>query len=644
MSTHSHILGTAGHIDHGKSALVQALTGVNPDRLPEEKKRGITIDLGFAPLDIGDVHFGIIDVPGHERFIRNMLAGSVGVDLALLVVAADDSIMPQTREHLAILQFLNIGRGLIAITKSDLVEPDWLELVEDDVRNLVEGTFLEGAPIVCTSARTGAGIDELKSQLVAQSRLVEQRAERDWFRMAVDRSFVLEGLGTVVTGSIAGGRLAVGDSVVVMPQNKTVRVRGIQSHGQAVEQVEQGQRAAINLMGIHHTEIERGCELVTPGRCASTRLVTAHVRMLPESPLGLHHRGRVRLHLGTQEIIASVHMLEGNVLEAGASGVVQFFTASPAVAVGRQPFVTRAESPLVTIGGGEVLMTNLGRLARRKHAAIEVLRGMPRAVTTERAAKMFALLGLAAMDETALGQQLDLNADEARALLDELVGDGVVAAVELSSTRRLFIHADAIAQWQARLLEHMGAEHARAPLAPGVSRQRLASQFEFLESGLLDALLDGLVESGQLKRIGSDELALSEFEPTLTSKQQSICEALRGVYRSAGFSPPEPNELAAEHGVSETEMRDLLDLLTALGDLKHLGTFVYVSTSDYERLLDLVSQHLTGEGLTMSAIRDLLGTSRKYALPIVAHLDKIGVTRRAGDLRLRGPAFETMRA
>ena len=325
------IIGTAGHIDHGKTALVRALTGIDCDRLPAEKERGITIDLGFANLSLGEIEIGIVDVPGHERFVKNMLAGASGIDLALLVIAADDSVMPQTREHLAILELLQIDRGVIALTKCDIPEGGWIDLVEQEVCDLVADTFLRDAPIVRTSAQTGSGISDLKSQIAEIARAITHESRDGFFRLPIDRTFVGQGVGTIVTGTVWSGEMTAGRSVRLLPAGKDVRVRALQSHGRDAERVQRGQRAAINLMGVHHTEIERGNEIVEGDHLSPSRLMTVDLRAVPGAPWPVRNRARVRLHIGTQEILARVRLLESERMEIapGERAFAQLILASP---------------------------------------------------------------------------------------------------------------------------------------------------------------------------------------------------------------------------------------------------------------------------------------------------------------------------
>src|SRR5262245_38052779 len=368
--TRDLILGTAGHIDHGKTTLVKALTGIDCDRLPEEKKRDITIDIGFAILDIPPYRLGVVDVPGHERFVKNMLAGATGIDLAVLVVSAKESVKPQTREHLEILRLLGIRHGVIALTMCDLVDNDTTEVVELEVRDLVQGSFLADAPILRTSAPTGQGIPELRSALLACCEKVEARSGKQWFRLPIDRSFIVQGHGTVVTGSVTSGSLRVGDEVDWLPGGRRVRVRSLQNHDQAVEEIHQGQRAAINLAGVHHEEVIRGQELSTPGYLLPSKVLTVRLHCLASMKHPIKHRQPIRFHAGTAEIMGQVSLLDCDTIEPGRWGLAQLFLDDAATCTWGQPFVIRESSATLTIGGGQVLQP-AAKKVRRRH--LEVL-------------------------------------------------------------------------------------------------------------------------------------------------------------------------------------------------------------------------------------------------------------------------------
>src|SRR5262249_39300971 len=364
------ILGTAGHIDHGKTALVKALTGTDCDRLPEEKARGITIDIGFARLDLGDYRIGVVDCPGQERFIKNMLAGATGIDLVVLIIAADDSVMPQTREHLEILRLLGLKHGVIAMTKADLVDETTRDVVELEIRELVQGTFLADAAIVPTSAVTGLGLDKLKAVIADTCRKVEERRGSEWFRIAIDRSFVVQGHGTVVTGSVSSGSLRIGDDVEWLPRGERVRVRSLHNHDKPVEEVHRGQRAAINLAGVPHEQVVRGQELAAPGYLQPTRCVTVRLNALRDVRRPLKHRTEVRLHLGTAEAMATISLLDCDALAPGDWALAQLYLDDTVTATWGQPFVLRESSAVRTLGGGQVLQP-VARKVRRRH--IEVL-------------------------------------------------------------------------------------------------------------------------------------------------------------------------------------------------------------------------------------------------------------------------------
>ena len=352
----SLIVGTAGHIDHGKSALVRALTGVDPDRLPEEKRRGITIDLGFADLELNDLRLGFVDVPGHERFIKNMLAGAHGIDLLALVIAADEGVMPQTREHFDICRLLGVRNGLIVITKKDLVDEEMLTLVEDEARELVEGSFLEGAPVINVSARTGAGLDELKSRLEELGKRVPARSGDFTMRLPIDRAFSMKGFGSVVTGTLISGKITEGDELELLPQRVSVRVRGLQVHNQAVHEAQAGQRTAVNLAGIDTAQIERGMVLTTAGRLRPTQVIDVSINVLPSASRALRSRARVRFHIGAAEVLGRIRVLDSSSqIAAGESGFAQIRLESAVVALHGDRFILRSYSPAETIAGGVVV-------------------------------------------------------------------------------------------------------------------------------------------------------------------------------------------------------------------------------------------------------------------------------------------------
>jgi selenocysteine-specific elongation factor len=629
------ILGTAGHIDHGKTALVQALTGVNTDRLPAEKERGITIDLGFAELDLGDYRLGIVDVPGHERFIRNMLAGATGIDLALLVVAADDSIMPQTREHLEVLRLLRLKAGVIALTKCDLAEPDWVKLVEDDVRGLVADTFLADAPLVCTSATTGAGLDALRHALLEACRRVARPSTEGPFRMPIDRSFVMQGHGTVVTGSVSSGRVGVGEELALEPGGVKVRVRGIQNHDRPVDEVHRGQRAAVNLGGVHHREIVRGQELAATGYLRPSRVMSVRLSVLKSSPWPLKHRARVRFHLGTAELLASVALLDADQLAPGESGLAQLFMSEPAVAIWGQPFVLRNESPMVTMGGGQVLQPAPRRLRRRQPESTKKLNQLWSEDRLARTAAALWFNGLDAWTPYDLCRDAGTAPDEVDGCVEQLRAEGVLVELPVGQRRLVQLHRECLEALCDRVERALAELHAEHPLQSRIERRRLNSRFDYLgDDALVQALINQLIRSGRVQ--GDDaRITLKGHGPQLSAAERRLLEQMVEVYRTAGFQPPDLKALAAQADARASAVPELVALLAGEGQLVPIGDGLYLHAEWERSLREKLREALAaGEGLTVSQIRDLLEVSRKYAVPYCEYLDRIGLTRREGDLRV----------
>jgi selenocysteine-specific elongation factor len=632
------ILGTAGHIDHGKTTLLRALTGIDCDRLPEEKQRGITIDIGFAHLDLEPFQLGIVDVPGHERFIKNMLAGAVGIDIALLVVAADDSVMPQTREHLAILRLLEVQHGLVAVTKCDRVETTWLDLVEDDICNLVAGTFLENAPIVRTSVPSDGskfGIEELRAAIRLVCEQVTDISETELFRMPIDRAFSVRGLGTVVTGTVWSGSLKPGDEIEWLPTKKKVAVRGLQNHGAETDLVVHGQRAAVNICGAHLSEIVRGHELATIDYLAPSKVLTVDLEVLADSPWPIKHRSRQRLYIGTQEVMVTVALLHVTMIKPGERGLAQLHCAKPVVAIGCQPFVVRAESPLVTIGGGRVLLPHLSRVTKRQSARLERLHALRGAGEAERAAIAIYMYGLQLWKELDLCRDAAIDVNCARQLIEALIASGTVIKVLVKPRGALCVHHEALKEAEERILSVLHLLHTHWPLRPSIPRDRVAVKCHPWHGALVtNALLERLVACGAL-RSDHDGVALAGFLPQLTPAQQRLREQLLAAWHEAAFKPPEPSELCKILASNESEFRQIVDLCVAQGDLVHLSGDIFLHREVENRMRSRIQRDMAnGTGLTVSEIKELLATSRKFAVPICEYLDQIGFTRREGELRM----------
>jgi len=631
------ILGTAGHIDHGKTALVRALTGADTDRLPEERRRGITIELGFAELCLGDFRLGIVDVPGHERFVRNMLAGATGMDLAMLVVAADDSVKPQTREHLEILRLLDLPAGVIALTKCDLAEPDWIELVEEEVREAAADSFLAGAPIVRTSATTGEGLDELREALVSAARQASGSARLRRidgpFRMAVDRSFTMAGHGTVVTGSVGSGRVRVGDSLSIEPSGIAVRVRGLENHGRNVDEIFRGQRAAINLAGVHHQQMGRGQELATPGHLVPSRLLTVWLRLLASAPRPLRNRTRIRVHLGTTEVLSSVVLLDGDRFQPGKSGPAQLFLGEPVVATWNQPFVARSESPVITVGGGHVLDPNAEKIRKPNERVLRLLGDLMSDDPVTRSSAALFFSGLRGWHPRDLARTAGIESTDAihQALLD----GGQLKEIVVSPTRTVRLHRFVFDELGDRIAATLARLHEQNPLRSTLDRSELASRCAHLgDEALFGTVLQSIAGAGRV-RLSGKGVALVGHGPKLSAGERKLLGQLIQQYRQAGFQPPTVSECQRQAASNRDSVPQLIALAAADGDLVEISP-PFCLHADVERQLraTLREELADGAGLTLSQIREILNTTRKYAVPICEYLDRVGFTQRNGDLRV----------
>lgn len=628
------ILGTAGHIDHGKTSLIKALTGTDTDRLPEEKKRGITIELGFAELKIDEFNLGIVDVPGHEKFVRQMLAGATGMNLALLVVAADDSVKPQTREHLDVLRFLDLSAGIIVLTKCDTADADWMTLVEEEIRELVEGTFLQDAPVVRTSAMTGEGIDELKKELAAQAEQVYQKLDTDWseqpFRMAIDRAFTIAGHGTVVTGSVASGIVELGDQLIIEPGAIEVRVRGIQNHDEVAESVHGGQRAAINLAGIHRDDVTRGHELVTPHLLEASRLVTASVKSTPNAK-PIKNRAHVRFHVGTTEVLATVSMWDRDRLAPNEEAIVQFFLSEPVVTTWNQPFVLRSESPVQTIGGGRVLVPVAAKLRRPTQAVTEMLDALSSQDPLERASSAIFFVGSNHRDSFELVRTAGIM-NHAK-VYEKLVQQKDIVQLTGVGQRKTRLHRLLLDDYAANIQHALEKMHDADPLATVFERSILANRFDYLDSNVLQAVLTRMEKAGTI-RTSVKGVGLADRGPKLTKNEKDLLSKLIKDYEQAGFQPPTVKECQKLATKNQKAVPQLIALAASDGDLVEVNKELYLHADVARTLKEKLREQLTdSEGLTMSEIRELLQTTRKYAVPICEYLDNIGFTKRVGDLR-----------
>jgi selenocysteine-specific elongation factor len=624
------VVGTAGHIDHGKSSLVLALTGIDPDRLKEEKERGITIDIGFAHLELGDgLTLGIVDVPGHERFVKNMLAGVGGIDLVMLVVAADEGVMPQTREHLAICQLLRVRSGLVVLTKADLAEPEWLELVREDVRGFLRGTFLDGAPILPVSAKTGDGLPALRETLGTLARAVPPRSTDATFRLPIDRVFTIRGFGTVVTGTVTAGQLALDERVEVYPRGLQAKVRGIQTHGRPVSTAVAGQRAAVNLQGVERAAIERGDVLSLSGLLQPTYMLDATCELLRDAPAPLRTRQRVRFHIGTSEVMARVHLVEEAALEPGQAGYVQLRLEAPVVALPGDRYVIRSYSPMVTIGGGELLDVAPPK-ARRSPAWAGRLRTLERSEPAAILEAHVQRVGGGGARTAELRARTPFGPGALRALLQDLVARGRVFVVD----REWYVHAEAAERLRQEAEGALAAFHAREPLKPGMSKEELRMRLGGLDERVFLALLDRFAAAGVLV-VDKDKVHRAGHAVRLTPAQQAASQRIEAEFRDAGVAPPTLDEAFAKLGLGGPSAQAMAQLLVDGRRLVRIREGLYFHTEPLqEAVTEVVAFLREHQAITPQEIKDLLGISRKYAIPLLEWLDTQRLTVRVGDRRV----------
>ncbi len=628
------VVGTAGHIDHGKTSLVKALTGIDTDRLPEEKARGITIDLGFAFLEeLGGLTIEIVDVPGHERFVKNMLAGVGGIDLAMLVIAADEGVMPQTREHLAICRLLQIKTGLVALTKTDLVEPDWLELVRDDVAGLVRGTFLEGAPILAVSAKTGEGLAGLRAELARIARAVPPRRADQLPRLPIDRVFTVKGFGTVVTGTLMAGRLATDDRVEVYPKGLTAKVRGLQTHGAPVGEAFAGQRTAINLQGLERVAVERGDVVGLAATLVSSVLVDGTLELLADAPRPLKSRDRVRFHAGTSEIMARALLLDRSELPPGERAFARFRLEAPLVAVPGDRFVIRSYSPMVTIGGGTLLDVDPPRFKRKAPALVAHLALLERGTSEEVVEEHVRQLGAAGARVTALAGRVPFGPDRLRELLGALEATGRVLAVE----REWFLHPGSFTRLRGLVVAALEPFHRANPLRAGMSREELRGRAGAPDEKVFAHLL-GVLGGEGVVRVDRDKVSLATHVVRLSPEQQRVVDRVEREFLDGAAAPPGAEEALARAGVSGGEEHELFQYLLETKRLVRVKESLFFHASALDTIQERVVAYLRErKEIGPGDIKDLLGVSRKYAIPLLEHLDARRVTVRQGERRvLRG--------
>ena len=617
-----YVVGTAGHVDHGKSTLVEALTGIDPDRLAEEKVRGMTIDLGFAWMTLPSGNeVSIVDVPGHERFVNNMLAGVGGIDLALLVVAADESVMPQTREHLAILDLLHITRGLVAITKKDLVDQDWLDLVASEVEDVLEDTALEGAPTFAVSPVTGDGMPELVAAIDGLLGEVQPKRDLGRPRLPIDRSFTMSGFGTVVTGTLIDGSLNVGQEVELAVSSRKARVRGLQTHRTKLQEASPGTRVAANLTGVPHGEVSRGDVMATPGWLRPTTAMDVRLRVLADAPKSLRHNMFVTVHSGSSEVIGRLRLLESGTADPGETAWAQLKLDTPVAAVKGDYVVIR--SNLTTLGGGEIVDPHARRHRRNYRPLLDRLGSMQAGSAREVLIKTIEISEPAEFQ--ALVNRANLQPEAAIADLEEMAKERLVFTVgRRSVSPGVLVYTTA--GWEAvsrEASDFLDAYHRQYPLRKGAPREELRSRIDMTPQVFNDVLPmladdDVIVDEGNLVRS-------PRHRPSATKEQQSSIDEYLRLLESDPFSPPTDTPFDPE----------LLILLEDENQVVRAGDSVVFSMSAYQQMVEKITAYIREHGeITVADVRDMFGASRKYALPLMDHLDHQRITRRVGDARV----------
>ena len=628
------VIGTAGHIDHGKSTMVQRLTGIDPDRLPEEKSRGLTIDLGFAPLTLRNgMRVGIVDVPGHEKLIKNMVAGATGIDLVLLVIAADDGVMPQTREHLTIMQILGLRHGLVVINKVDAVEADFVELVEDEVRETLKGTFLEDSAVVKVSSITGDGFEELEEHLNTLVEKVRPRQVEGVFRMPVQRVFSPRGFGTVVTGIPVTGSAQLGDTLEIVPIGEKGRVRGIQAYKEQAETARAGHSAAINLSDIDYREVHRGMVLTQPGYFTGAKMFEARLHYLPGNHRVLKHQTTIRLHVGTAELIGKVYLLERKILEPGEESYVQFRFEEPVVAAPGDRYVLRLHSPMETIGGGEIIDSSKYRLKTGKDFILDTLRSKNDALADSRDFLLHQLnkAGFNSVSEADLARQAGLTNEDALQLLESLVEESL--ACRTSRGAQLISAAQPQTAREAAVkvaTTYFEQNPRKRLLEKAVLRQKIDCSDVFLQELVARMEADGEVQSAK-----TGHLKWRDLGPRLSAGEEKNIEEITRACLDGGATPPSPGGLASDRGWNPAKTTDLFDLLDEEGVLQKIADGIYFHREAIEEIRRIMREYLEENGqITAGDAKNLIGSTRKYSIPLLEQLDREGFTVRKGDYRM----------
>lgn len=627
------IIGTAGHIDHGKTTLVKALTGIETDRLKEEQQRGISIELGFAPFSLpSGQRAAIVDMPGHERFIRHMVAGAFGIDMVILTIAADEGVMPQTREHMDIIELLNVRQGIVVITKIDLVDEEWLMLMEDEIRQYIDKSVLKGAPLIPVSAVTGQGLDQLMATIEAMAVDIPEKPILDYVRLPIDRVFTMSGFGTVVTGTLWSGQIQQGDTLELMPVKRPVKVRTLQVHNEKVNTAYAGQRVAVNLQGIEVADIRRGYLLASSGYLTSSYRVDARLRLLPSSPRNLRNWNRIRFHLGTDEALGRIVLLDRDELHPGEEAYAQIVLEKPIVGYKGDNFVIRYYSPITTIGGGTIIDANAPKQKRFKEDVLEQLAtkeegSLYDVLLQEMRSQPEKTMTIAELVKKTGAKEEDVQREIAQLVEDEQIHD-------LKNNE--YISQFGLDMISSKLKTTLEDYQQKYPLRPGYPKEDMRSRhFPAINGKTFNAILKALETNGQIKS-SNNLLTLPGFQPLPDQADQERLEQIMAIMNQRLFNPPSPQELRQEVGSDEADFQELLAYLLNEGRLVKISTDIYFSRQAIEEGKTRMDEYFREEKeMSLATARDLFDTSRKYALPLVEYYDKIRFTRRVGDMRVK---------
>ena len=628
------IMGTAGHVDHGKTALIKAITGIDTDRLKEEKERGISIELGFASLTLPSGQtFGIVDVPGHERFIRNIVSGASGIDMVIMVIAADEGVMPQTREHLHICSLLGIKKGLVALTKIDMVADEWLDLVKDDIHEFLKGTFLEASPVIPVSSITGAGLEALLDALGRVASEIEGGSDAGIFRLPVDRAFTMKGFGTVVTGTLISGDIRLGEEVEILPTGVTAKVRGIQIHNQSATVAEAGQRTAINLQGVEKDTIVRGDVLARPRTLKPSSRLDVYMQHLANNNRRLKNRNLVRFHVGTNEVIGRIILLDRENMEPGAKAPAQVVLESPIVAMARDRFVIRSYSPVTTIGGGIIVDPFPKKHKRNSEKVVHEIDLLHKGSETEAVATIVERSGIEGIDISELEMRTGIHQNILKDILKSLSSKQQVVVLDVDESR--VISSSIYQNLQGRILLEMQAYHERYPLKEGISKEELRSTAgQFARPRLFNMAVRELERRGEIV-VERENIRLSGHRVDLKGELEDLRSKIAQAYIDAGLTPPSIKELMEKYAGQKGLAESVINVMLKEGSLVKINEDLYFHKEVLTRLREDYKNLLVRDGkATPASLKELTGLSRKFIIPLMEYFDITKLTIRAGDHRI----------